>query len=381
MANLHVLVADDEPGMRKGICKAVKRMQLKLDNQEEEITFTPLEAADGTETMRMLREHPVDLLLLDYKMPGMSGLEILEQIRKEKLDVMTIMVTAYASLDVAVSATKNGAFDFLAKPFTPAELRSVIEKATSSLLAHRQAKRLAEEKRKVRFQFLSVLAHELKAPIAAVESYLQLIKQRAAGNDLQAYDHIVERSIIRLEGMRKLIFDLLDLTRIESGEKKRELTEVDLVEVAKTSMETMSELARQRGIRMDLQAPEHLFVMADRSELEIVFNNLISNAIKYNKDNGRVTVTIAREDQQIVIKVSDTGIGLTPEEQSRLFEEFVRIKNEQTRHILGSGLGLSIVKKIAQLYEGSVAVQSEKNVGSTFFVFLPSKIISNKNNK
>ncbi len=381
MANLHVLVADDEPGMRKGICKAVKRMQLKLDDQEEVITFTPLEAADGTETMRMLREHPVDLLLLDYKMPGMSGLEILEQIRNEKLDIMTIMVTAYASLDVAVSATKNGAFDFLAKPFTPAELRSVIEKATSSLLAHRQAKRLAEEKRKVRFQFLSVLAHELKAPIAAVESYLQLIKQRAAGNDLQAYDHIVERSIIRLEGMRKLIFDLLDLTRIESGEKKRELTEVDLVEVAKTSMETMSELARQRGIRMDLQAPEHLLVMADRSELEIVFNNLISNAIKYNKDNGRVTVTIAREDQQIVIKVSDTGIGLTPEEQSRLFEEFVRIKNEQTRHILGSGLGLSIVKKIAQLYEGSVAVQSEKNVGSTFFVFLPSKIISNKNNK
>jgi len=381
MANLHVLVADDEPGMRKGICKAVKRMQLKLNEQEETITFTPLEAADGTETIRMLREHPVDLLLLDYKMPGMSGLEILEQIRNEKLDIMTIMVTAYASLDVAVSATKNGAFDFLAKPFTPAELRSVIEKATGSLLAHRQAKRLAEEKRKVRFQFLSVLAHELKAPIAAVESYLQLIKQRAAGDDLQAYDHIIDRSIIRLEGMRKLIFDLLDLTRIESGEKKRELAEVDLVEVAKTSLETMSELARQRGIRMDLQAPEHLFVMADRSELEIVFNNLISNAIKYNKDNGQVTVTIARQDEQIVIKVSDTGIGLTPEEQSRLFEEFVRIKNEQTRHILGSGLGLSIVKKIAQLYEGSVAVQSKKNVGSTFSVFLPSKIISNKNNK
>jgi signal transduction histidine kinase len=381
MANLHVLVADDEPGMRKGICKAVKRMQLKLNEQEETITFTPLEAADGTETIRMLREHPVDLLLLDYKMPGMSGLEILEQIRNEKLDIMTIMVTAYASLDVAVSATKNGAFDFLAKPFTPAELRSVIEKATGSLLAHRQAKRLAEEKRKVRFQFLSVLAHELKAPIAAVESYLQLIKQRAAGDDLQAYDHIIDRSIIRLEGMRKLIFDLLDLTRIESGEKKRELAEVDLVEVAKTSLETMSELARQRGIRMDLQAPEHLFVMADRSELEIVFNNLISNAIKYNKDNGQVTVTIARQDEQIVIKVSDTGIGLTPEEQSRLFGEFVRIKNEQTRHILGSGLGLSIVKKIAQLYEGSVAVQSKKNVGSTFSVFLPSKIISNKNNK
>ncbi|WP_456443146.1 ATP-binding protein, partial [Caldithrix abyssi] len=300
-----------------------------------------------------------------------SGLEVLEWIKKEKRDVTTIMITAYASLDVAVSATKNGAFDFLAKPFTPEELRTVVEKATRNLIAQREAKRLAEEKRKIRFQFLSVLAHELKAPIAAVESYLRLMQGRAAGEELKNYDHIISRSLIRLEGMRKLIFDLLDLTRIESGEKKRELRTIDLVPIAKNSIETLSVLASERDIEITLKAPESLKLTADHSELEIILNNLISNAIKYNKDHGKVEVILKESDSQVIIQVSDTGIGMTPEEQSRLFQEFVRIKNEQTRNVLGSGLGLSIVKKIAQLYNGTVSVKSEKNVGSTFSVALP----------
>ena len=194
---------------------------------------------------------------------------------------------------------------------------------------------------------------------------------RAAGEELKNYDHIISRSLIRLEGMRKLIFDLLDLTRIESGEKKRELRTIDLVPIAKNSIETLSVLASERDIEITLKAPESLKLTADHSELEIILNNLISNAIKYNKDHGKVEVILKESDSQVIIQVSDTGIGMTPEEQSRLFQEFVRIKNEQTRNILGSGLGLSIVKKIAQLYNGTVSVKSEKNVGSTFTVALP----------
>ncbi|NOX89402.1 MAG: hybrid sensor histidine kinase/response regulator [Calditrichaeota bacterium] len=379
MKYLKVLVADDESGMRRGVRKVLGKFNLRLENTDEEIGFETVEAADGRETMKILKSQPVDLLLLDYKMPELSGLEILERIKAEKKDVMTIMITAYASLDVAVSATKNGAFDFLAKPFTPEELKRVVEKASRSLIAHREAKRLAEEKRKVRFQFLSVLAHELKAPLSVLESYLQIMKNRTAGNELSDYDHIIERSLIRIDGMRKLIFDLLDLTRIESGEKKRKLENIDLVEIARTSIETLSELARGRGIDITLHAPQKLTMVADRSEIEIILNNLISNAVKYNKDNGKVDVVIESDEGKAVIKVSDTGIGLTEEEQSRLFGEFVRIQNEQTRHIMGSGLGLSIVKKIAQLYNGNVGVRSQKGAGSTFFVYLPFKKEERKN--
>ncbi len=371
MQQLTVLIADDEIGMRRGVKKVLQKTRLKFEKLDHEIGFTILEAADGQETLKRLQNESVDLLLLDYKMPELSGLEILEWLKKEKIEVTTIMITAYASLDVAVSATKNGAFDFLAKPFTPEELRTVVEKATRSLIAQREAKRLAEEKRKIRFQFLSVLAHELKAPIAAVESYLRLMKGRAAGETLQNYDHIIDRSLLRLEGMRKLIFDLLDLTRIESGEKKRELQEVDLVQIAKNAIEIMSVLAKERGIQIQLKAPQSLLLIADPGELEIVLNNLISNAIKYNKEKGQVEVLLKKDAQHITIQVTDTGIGMTPEEQKRLFQEFVRIKNEQTRTIVGSGLGLSIVKKIAGLYQGQVSVQSEKGRGSTFTVSLP----------
>ncbi len=371
MQQLTVLIADDEIGMRRGVKKVLQKTRLKFEKLDHEIGFTILEAADGQETLKRLQNESVDLLLLDYKMPELSGLEILEWLKKEKVEVTTIMITAYASLDVAVSATKNGAFDFLAKPFTPEELRTVVEKATRSLIAQREAKRLAEEKRKIRFQFLSVLAHELKAPIAAVESYLRLMKGRAAGETLQNYDHIIDRSLLRLEGMRKLIFDLLDLTRIESGEKKRELQEVDLVQIAKNAIEIMSVLAKERGIQIQLKAPQSLLLIADPGELEIVLNNLISNAIKYNKEKGQVEVLLKKDAQHITIQVTDTGIGMTPEEQKRLFQEFVRIKNEQTRTIVGSGLGLSIVKKIAGLYQGQVTVQSEKGRGSTFTVSLP----------
>ncbi len=102
----------------------------------------------------------------------------------------------------------------------------------------------------------------------------------------------------------------------------------------------------------------------------MMFNNLVSNAVKYNRDGGQVNVTVAQTEEQLEISVSDTGIGMTPEDVEKLFGEFVRIKNDQTRNVLGSGLGLSILKRLAQLYNGEVSVESEAGKGSTFTVTL-----------
>ena len=111
-------------------------------------------------------------------------------------------------------------------------------------------------------------------------------------------------------------------------------------------------------------------LQADAGEVEIVLNNLISNAVKYNRDGGRVTVELRRRDPGVVIAVSDTGIGLKPEEAAKLFNEFVRIKNQDTVKVLGSGLGLSTVRKIANIYDGEATVTSEPGTGSTFTVAL-----------
>jgi signal transduction histidine kinase len=237
-------------------------------------------------------------------------------------------------------------------------------------VVQRQAQRLAEEKRQIRFQFLSVLAHELKAPLAAIEGYLFILRDRLAGDDPAAYDKVVSRSLTRVEGMRKLILDLLDLTRIESGQKKRELGPADLAESVRTCIETVQPAAKERGIAVELFTPGSFPLTADRGELEIVLNNLLSNAVKYNRDGGRVDVRIEGRGDQLVLSVADTGIGMTAAECDKLFGEFVRIKNEQTRNIQGSGLGLSIVRRLARLYGGDATVSSEKGVGTTFTVTL-----------
>jgi signal transduction histidine kinase len=245
-----------------------------------------------------------------------------------------------------------------------------VRKAARHLILQRQARRLAEEKRQVRFQFTSVLAHEMKAPIAAIEGYLQMIRERSVGDSLDAYDRMVDRCLLRIEGMRKLISDLLDLTAIESGQRERKLASVDIADAARQAVENIRPEAQRRAIRIDLKVPDELALEADRTEIEMIFNNLVSNAVKYNRDQGRVTVSIHVAGDEVKIQVEDTGIGMTPEECKRLFADFSRIKNEKTRHILGSGLGLSTLKKIVTLYAGEIAAKSQPDVGSTFTVTL-----------
>lgn len=367
---LKLLITDDEPGMRMAVERSLRGFKVNLPDVNEEVSFTVEQAATGEEALEKVIASTPDILLLDYKLPGISGLDVLEQIVSRQSEMLTIMITAYASLETAVTATKRGAYDFLAKPFTPEELKNTVRKAASRLILTRQARKLADEKRKVRFQFISVLAHELKSPLAAIEGYLQIMKSHTAGETIGGYDQIVDRSLVRLDGMRKLIVDLLDMTRIESGEKQRDLCEVDITAVARRAIDTNLPEAMRRGITIELHKDAPSLMTADSGELEIILNNLISNAVKYNRDHGRVDIGIDAREDKVILTVSDTGIGMTAEEAHKLFADFVRIKNEKTRNILGSGLGLSIVKKLAQLYGGDATVTSTPDAGSTFTVTL-----------
>jgi two-component system, sensor histidine kinase and response regulator len=366
---LRILVVDDEPGMRLGVERALRDWKLTIPEADGPISLTVSQAGSGTEAMEQIAHAPPDILLLDHMLPGMSGLDVLAEIG-HSTPILTIMITAYASLETAITATKRGAFDFLAKPFTPGELRAAIQKAARHLVLQREARKLAEERRQVRFQFLSVLAHELKAPLAAIEGYLHILRDHSAGDDPEVHDRMLGRCLYRAEGMRKLILDLLDLTRIESGLKKRELAEVPFREVARHAVETVLPEAAKRNVAVTLHCETEIPLRADRSELEIILNNLLSNAVKYNRPGGKVDLTAAAEGEMLAIEVADTGIGMTPQEQQRLFQDFVRIRNEKTRDTIGSGLGLSILKKLASLYGGDVSVRSQPDVGSTFRVTL-----------
>ncbi len=368
METLNILIVDDEYGMRRGAERALRDITMNLPDINDQVRFDVRTAATGKELDEKMAEGPTDILVLDHKLPDTTGLDILDRLGKEPLDLLTIMITAYASFDTAVAATRRGAYDFLAKPFTPEELRGAVRKAAKHLILQRQARRLAEEKKQVRFQFISVLAHEMKSPISAVEGYLQMMRERSVGDNMKDYDRMLDRCLIRIEGMRKLITDLLDLTFIESGQRKRTVTRIGLVEVVRQAMEGVKAEAQRRDISIHLDAPSDVSMDGDRTELEMIFNNLISNAVKYNRDHGKVDITIRISGDDLRVQVEDTGIGMTPEETQRLFSDFSRIKNEKTRHILGSGLGLSTIKKLAMLYDGDILVKSEPGVGSVFTI-------------
>ncbi len=370
MEPLHILIVDDEAGMRMGAARALRGYEIHVAEIDEDVGFEVDQAESGEEALKKVAVRQPDILLLDQKMGGMSGLEVLEKLQPELEDILVIMITAYASIETAVTAMRHGAYDFLPKPFTPAELKNTVRKAATRLILSRQTRKLAEEKRQVRFQFIRVLGHELKAPLNAVEGYLNIMTDRVCGNDIAAYEETLGRCAHRINLMRKLILELLDLTSIESGQKQRDLQKVDLAHVADLAIETVQAGARERQIAVNLHAPKPLPMTADPGEVEIILNNLVSNAVKYNRDGGRVDVTLEKEGEKITLTVADTGIGLKPEEAQKLFHDFVRIRNEKTARILGTGLGLSIAKKLAQLYDGDAVVESTPDVGSTFTVTL-----------
>ncbi len=371
MAVLKVLVIDDEPGIRSGVARILRDFHVTYPFMDEDYTFELIESPTGEDGIEKIENDKPDIILLDNKLPGIQGVDVLEYIHSKKYDIFVAMITSYASLDVAIRATRDGATDFIPKPFTPQELKSSIENITKQLYLRRITRRLTIEGKQVRYQFLSVLSHELKAPLNAVEGYLRMMQGKEAGDRIDDYADQIDRSLQRIQGMRNLIMDLLDFTKIRLERKQGNIRPVDLAEVARNAMETVQPYAIQMEVSLNLVAKSDVTINADPADMEIIFNNLVSNSVKYNREGGKAEIIIDSTDNEVVINFIDTGIGIKKEDIGNLFTEFVRIKNDKTRNITGSGLGLSIVKKVIQLYFGTISVESTPDVGTNFTVRIP----------
>jgi len=377
MAQLKVLVVDDEPGIRSGVARILRSFHVTYPFMDEDYTYEVLEASTGEEGIEIMeREHP-DIMLLDNKLPGMQGVEVLEYVRHKNHDIVVAMITSYASVDIAVKATSDGATDFIPKPFTPQELKSSIEQITKQQYLKRITHRLDEEGKKIRYQFLSVLSHELKAPLNAIEGYLQMMHDRQLGDSLDDYSSAIDRSMQRIQSMRNLIMDLLDFTKVSFEKHYEKIQEVNLEDIVSNAIVTVSPYAIQKDIQFETKVKNCKMIWADPNDMEIIFNNLISNAVKYNKTGGKVSVSVDCNDNELFLSVEDTGIGMSDTDRDTIFNEFSRIKNEQTRNISGSGLGLSIVKKVVELYHGVINVESTPGKGSIFTVIIPRTQIQN----
>ncbi|MEA3392591.1 MAG: ATP-binding protein [Candidatus Marinimicrobia bacterium] len=220
-------------------------------------------------------------------------------------------------------------------------------------------------------EFINMVAHELKAPLGAIKGYIEMVVDKQLGENSDLYDNYLRRSLTRSEAMLALLQDLLNIFRMDAHTVRREIERMDAGELLNETLEFFHSDIRKSKLKLEVNIDNDLFIEADREEIRRVYTNLISNAIKYNKENGLIRIKARTEDTYVVITVEDSGIGMTKEESERLFEEFFRAKNIYTRKISGTGLGMTILKKIVDEYDGKISVSSKYEKGSIFTVHLP----------
>jgi two-component system, OmpR family, phosphate regulon sensor histidine kinase PhoR len=223
----------------------------------------------------------------------------------------------------------------------------------------------------LRREFVANVSHELKTPLASIKAYAETLRLGAIDDDVHRMQFI-ERIEEQAERLHELIVDLLQLARVESGQEVFEFADLPLAPLVEECVEQFFGSAGARQITLGI-APDlaPLNVHVDEEGLRTIVNNLVDNALKYTPPEGSVRVSWRREGGYAVLSVQDTGIGIAPRDQGRIFERFFRVDKARSRELGGTGLGLSIVKHLAQAFGGDVAVESQEGAGSTFRVKLP----------
>lgn len=356
-----ILVIDDEESMRDS-CKQI----LVKDGYRVET------ASDGKTGLEKIRELRSELVLIDLKMPGLSGMEVLEKTREIDPNIISVVITDYATVESAVEAMKRGAYDFLPKPFTPDELRIIIRRGLERRKLILEASKLREEKRKIEEHFITMVTHQLRSPLVTVQQYFEAILGLMPGETSIKIREMIKRSRDRINGLLRLIDDWLNMARIDSGELATKFKPLNLRPILSEIVTFMQPLANEKRVTIEIQPSDNLpMIQGDKDTLEQVFINLITNAINYNRPEGKVIISIKEEADYLSVEVADTGIGIPNEALPFIFDQFYRVKRDGNEKVSGSGLGLSIAKKIVDAHSGSIKVTTVLGEGSTFIVSLP----------
>lgn len=482
-----VLVIDDERDIRDGCERFLTRMGLAVRKAE-----------NGELGLKALAEEPAGLVLLDLKMPGMDGMEVLARIKQRWPEMLVVVITGFATIETAIEAMKGGAYDFIPKPFQPDHLRLTVGRALERKRLSDEARRLQEERQRtlidlhneksrtstiiralpfgmvvtdtegkvalmnpafgrmvglaedagvglaveeyvpdagfcelaraigdgsrgggeegdslefgageryllargtqvaseegrslgavmvlvdltpfknlegVSGDFVAKVSHELRSPLSTI--YLQLSLLLDDGQDRDQENlHLLKRAKDRTQGLISFVRDMMDISRIESGAAAPAEPQM-LDQVLAQITESLSTQAKAKDQSLSLELPEQPPppVMSDRTSLESVFTNLVQNAVNYTPSGGSITVRASAADGWVRVEVQDNGFGIEPDKQSAIFDKFYRIKNQDTRYVTGTGLGLPIVKSAVESLGGRIELKSVPGQGSTFCVLLPA---------
>jgi two-component system sensor histidine kinase/response regulator len=306
-------------------------------------------------------------------MPGINGLDLLDKVREADPTIIPIVITGYPTIDSAVEAMRRGAYDFLPKPFSPEELRIIVQRGYERRALMLETARLREEKQQLQDYFITLVSHEIRSPLATVQQNFNAILGGYVGDIPPRQQELLERCSERIEGVMKLVEDWLSKKRIDMGQSSGANRPVDMVRLLQKVCRELGSSAEENGVELHSRVPTDCpAIIGNESSLEVVFTNLISNGIKYNQTGGTVEVSLNWSDDQLQVEVTDTGVGIPQDKLPLIFEEFYRIPmNFSQPRPAGSGLGLAIAKRIIEAHDGTISVESEEDQGTTFTITLP----------
>jgi signal transduction histidine kinase len=354
-------------------------------------------AGNGREALESVTRSPPALVVTDIVMPDLNGIGLLKALRNTESTRMipVLLISGQAIQAQRIEGYKEGADGYLSKPYTEQELRAcigsmlqsahrreeaarraAIEQTERQAMAERAAllERITEQLREAderKNQFLAVLAHELRNPLAPLRNGLQILKlQSAAGAPISQTVSMMDRQMTHLV---RLVDDLLDVSRITRGKlelRQRKLLLTEVLDSAVESTRAFIELHRHE-LNLDIRVRD-LLVDADPDRLAQVFSNLLLNAAKYTDDGGRITLGLDQENGAAIVVVEDNGVGIPPQALERVFDMFSQLRSDDVRRAQGLGIGLSLVRTLVQMHNGSVHAFSEGlGRGARFTVRLP----------
>ncbi len=326
---------------------------------------------DGAQGLRRVEELAPDLVLVDLKMPGISGFDVIERVRALDPSIVTVVITGYATLDSAVEAMQKGAYDFIPKPFTPDELRRIARRGIEKRKLVLEAEALRREKEMLKGQFASILSHELKAPLDAVQQNLMWITEELAGALTEVQRTRLERMKSRISEMlglirtwRRAIFT--DLSTIKGG-----FGPIRISTVIYKAIENVQVYATRKDVDV-VTAPSDPQgeVVGDEGTLVEALANIIGNAVKYSHAGSQVLVEAEEEAGSLLVRVSDSGVGISEEELPLIFGDS-KPSRDGTGGEKGSGLGLALTRRIVEIHGGTVFAGSKVGKGTTITITLP----------
>ncbi len=372
----HILLIEDEPDVRESYLSMLRILGYNADTAE-----------NGMDGLQKIMAKNYDIVITDLNMPVMNGLETLTRIKKKAPQIEVIVMTGYATIDNAISAMKQGAFDYITKPVSIEHVKIVLSKCHQQIEAHRENKKLRDlntrlsELNELKDKFITITTHELRTPLAVLKGYYELIEMQIDRNtdpDLDEYMGIMSGTI---QEMIDMLDSMHDLSNFDKAIREYKNTEFDANSILESVYKEFKVLFGQRNIVFDF-SPENepAIVNADPALLKRAIRELTQNALKFTDENGKVALHLKKIPlkNKVFIMIEDTGIGIPAHKIDLIFEPFYEVQDvmyhssSKTGFMGGGiGVGLSLVREILSTCSGEIAVESTPGKGSTFTIMLP----------